>query len=483
MMKKVFISLLLVALFIAFASCDSHEQPVETEKESTVEESMGKESEEALTDPLPVQPELSEAFETVGLYVWDSNPSQFAFWKKTGINTLQFCDRGWWYNAKDGSLDSYLTNMASGVRQAKSSGFKVYVILFSNIEQFEGPGSTEPTGIGVKFHPDDAEKWNERLEYLKKTVSRLKMADGFTFFAGDPGGIPNSLGEGSVENYIKMAIDVKNMVAETAPDAEFHINPWAISMFQTPNVSAETPQFWQRETENSKIILGWDGLIGKDAGIELPCHDYYRPLALRLYAKYGLVPEQKYPQNDDMDILKSRGTEQIWAWPYFLLDEADDGDNAGDRRTDLPQIDTRYIFRYLNDVRELGFNGVIGSWSYAGYQNKCLNTYAFARMAKDNTVTPEMVITEFSELIETEQTAKAFADILRFVENDCNFEKKLPKSERIEPLPTSFADANEARKALASVNAVDNPAISLPISPKEYLSKIEERLKLMINQG
>ena len=426
-------------------------------------------------------PDEGDSFGTVGLYVWNNNPSQYSFWKKIGIDTLQFCDRGWWYNSENGSLDSYLSDMAGGVRQAKNAGFRVYVILFSNLEQYKGPNNTEPTGLGVKFHPDDTEKWNERLEYLKMTVSRLKNADGFTFFAGDPGGITNSMGSGSFENFVKMAADVRDMVSETAPGAEFKINTWAVTMFQTPSVSAETPQFWQRETENCKKILEIAGFVGDDVGIELPCHDYYRPLALRLYAKYNMKPELKYPQKDDIKILAERGTGNIWAWPYFLLDEADDGDRGGTVKTDLPQLETRYISRYISSVRELGFNGIIGSWSYAGYQNKCLNTYAFARMANDKTVTPEQVIDEFASLIATEQTAGALSEILKFIENDSNFEKKLPKSERIEHFQTSFSDPGSALEALADVVALDKSSIALPISPSDYLNRIAERLKLMID--
>ncbi|MBO4769700.1 MAG: hypothetical protein J5563_02835 [Clostridia bacterium] len=424
-------------------------------------------------------PGADGSFGTVGLYVWNNNQSQYSFWKKIGITTLQFCDRGWWYNSENGSLDSYLSGMASGVRQAKNAGFKVYVILFSNLEQYKGPNNTEPTGLGVKFHPDDTEKWAERLDYLKKTVSMLKNADGFTFFAGDPGGITNSMGKGSFETFVKMAADVRDMVSETAPGAEFNINTWAVTMFQTPSVSAETPQFWQRETENCKKILEIAGFVGDDAGIELPCHDYYRPLALRLYAKYNMKPEQKYPQKDDIEVLAERGTGNIWAWPYFLLDEADDGDRGGTVKTDLPQIETRYICKYINSVRELGFNGIIGSWSYAGYQNKCLNTYAFARMANDSTLTPEQVISEFASLIATEQTAGTLTEILKFIENDSNFEKKLPKSERIEPFQTSFSDVGEALDALEDIDVLEKSAISLPITPGEYLSKLAERLKLM----
>lgn len=54
--------------------------------------------------------------------------------------------------------------MAEQIENMQNSGFKVYVILFSTIEQWKGPEDFEPTHIGVKFHPKDKLKMNDRLQ-------------------------------------------------------------------------------------------------------------------------------------------------------------------------------------------------------------------------------------------------------------------------------------------------------------------------------
>ncbi len=100
-------------------------------------------------------------------------------------------------------------------------------------------------------------------------------------------------------------------------------------------------------------------------------------------------------------------------------------------------------------------------------------------MVNDKSVTPERVIGEFAALIATEETAGTLAEILKFVENDSNYEDKLPKNERIEPFETRFSGAEEALEALAEVRALGKPGISLPISPDDYLNKLTERLNLM----
>ncbi len=465
--RRIFCAVMCIFVF-SLTACDSAEKPSDGTSSGSTQSNMS------------VIPQNTDSggLDTVGLYIWEDSPDQHEFWKACGIKTLQFCDRGWYYNAESYNLDAYLKRMQQGLYSAKDAGFEVYVILFSNIEQYKGPEDTEPTGIGTKFHPDDKEKMEERLHYLEKMIKAMDEADGFTFFAGDPGGITNDMGQGDVEDYIYMAEEVGKLVKETAPNAKYNINTWAVSMFQTPNYSAMIADFWLRETEMNKVILGKESLINESTGLELPCHDYYRPLTLRLYADSGKTPAQKYPQKSDIDTLKSRNTKRLWAWPYFLLDEADDGDTGSDY-TYLQQIETRYIYRYLNDIRELGFNGVIGSWSYNAYKTKSLNTYAFGRMANDKTATPEQVIDEYAGFIASEDTYETLGQILRFVENNSNFESKLPDNEKIAPFETTIKTAQEAIDQLATVKVKTDNTFPLPMDAAEYLHNLKGRLELI----
>jgi hypothetical protein len=419
------------------------------------------------------------AFETIGLYTWEDDPTQHDFWKASGITTLQFCDRGWYYNAEAFNLKTYLKRMTECVDSAKEAGFDVYVILFSNIEQYMGPNPTEPTGLGVKFHPSDEVKLADRLYYIGLSVEAMSKADGFTFFAGDPGGIPNGMGPGTVDDYIEMALKVSEVVREKAPDAAFNINPWAVTMFETPNVSAMTAAFWLKETVLSKIIIDNENLLGKDIGIELPGHDHYRPLAIRLLTQTNNMPEKPFPQKEDVDKIFAKNTPRVWAWPYFLLDEADDGDR-GVNNTVLPQIETRYIEKYISDMRETGVNGIIGSWSYAGYQSKMLNTYAFGRLASDVTATSEGVIAEFAQFIAKPESRDELTEILKYIENNSNFENKLPDEHQLDEYDTSIESPQQALEILATVEVNDINKFPLANTPEKYLQQLKERLELMI---
>lgn len=420
----------------------------------------------------------SGGINTVGLYTWEDSAGQHEYWKALGITTLQFCDRGWYWNSEDFSLRTYLRNMQSGIASAKAAGFEVYIILFANIEQYKGPYPHEQTGIGVKFHPDDQEAMADRLYYLEMSVEWMKEADGFTIFAGDPGGIPNTLGDGDVYDYIGFCQQVAEMVKRTAPNAKVNINPWAVTMFETPNISAMTADFWLRESQLTKIILEQDNLIGEDIGVELAFHDYYRPLVLRNYVNSGKLPAELFPTKNDITSLLNKNTKRVWAWPYFLLDEADDGDK-GNSSTLLPQLETRYIQDYVSRVRQTGVNGIIGSWSYNGYQTKMLNTYAFARCCYNKDVTPEQIITEFAQAIATKETRAALVEVLKYIENDSNHQKKLPAICRQPDFETSLTDPDAAIALLSTVVANKENKFPLPYKPEKYLKDLKSRLQLM----
>ncbi|MBR7093069.1 MAG: hypothetical protein IKI50_07830 [Clostridia bacterium] len=473
-MKKIALYLLAVGLLLSVTACGGNGDPSGSVDPASTQEP----AHDLSLDWSFITEGDSGGLDTVGLYIWEANPSQYEFWKALGINTLQLCDRGWYYNANDFSLRSYLRKMADGVASAKQAGFKVYVILFSNIEQYKGPYPKEPTGIGTKFHPDDQAAMEDRLYYLKMSVEAMKEADGFTIFAGDPGGIPNTLGEGDVYDYINFCRQAADMIHETVPQAEININPWAVTMYETPNRSAMTAAFWLRETELTKIIMEEDDLLGESLGLELACHDYYRPLVLRQYFQTQTIPEQMFPTKDDITAVLNKGVRRMWAWPYFLLDEADDGDK-GVNNTTLPQIESRYIVDYVQRVRQVGVNGAIGSWSWGGYKAKMLNTYAFARACHDATVTAEQILGEFAQAIATPDTRAALTEVLKYVENDSNHQKKLPVVFRKPNFECSLFEADEALALLETVQPNTNNQFPLAYSPKEYLKDLKARVELM----
>jgi hypothetical protein len=415
-------------------------------------------------------------FETVGLYVWRDTPNQHAFWKACGINTLQFCDTHWSHRADQ--LDDYYVQFARDIESARKDGFRVYVILFSNIAQWQGPEAWEPSGTGVLFDPRDPQALDERLAAIGRAVRALHEADGFTFIAGDPGGaIGAKFGPRTVEDWMQMARRVQETVRREAPHAEFNVNPWAITYWQYPQVGCDSSEWWIQETVLTRRVLAAPDLIGPMCGVELPGHNYYRAMALRNFHKDGLTPDL-CPTADDVRRLQARGAKRFWAWPYFLLDEADDGDVGPDGKL-LPgtQIETRYIHRLVNQMRGIGMNGIIGNWSYAGYLPKALNTYAFGRFSRDPKATPEQVIDEYARYVADEATWPALAQVLRFIENRSNWQRKLPPPARLPDLPCSLHSVEAAQTALRSVIPGINPSFALPEPPAAYLARLQKRLE------
>ncbi len=414
---------------------------------------------------------------TAGLYVWTDNPDQHAFWRSCGIELLQFCDLGW--HRRHDLLDDYYAQMAAGVDSAQRSGFRVYVILFANIVQWEGPEEMEPTGVGVKFHPQDARALRQRLQALERTVRALRKADGFTFFAGDPGGVPASLDGAPTDHHdwIRMAVAVRQLVREHAPAAAYHVNPWAVSMWGQPELSALESPFWRRETEMHRAIIWNYELMDAHTGIELPCHEHYRPLVLRLYEK-DRVRAAPWPDAHAIGALRQARCPAVWAWPYFLLEEADDGDPAADETRGQMGAETRMIHRFVRWAQRSGFDAVIGNWSYAAHRAEALNTYAFGRFCVDPSLTPEDVLRAWSRRIVSADSTAEMEQVLRFIENSSPVARQLPRRWRVRALACRLKTPRAALDALDKVHPfAEDTGLAEPATA--YLERVRQRLKYL----
>ncbi len=417
-----------------------------------------------------------DRFETRGLYIWTDSPDQHDFWKACGVNMLQFCDLGWHKNANT-ILQDYYINMARQIKKAKEDGFRTNVILFANIKQWEGPEELEPSGIGIKFYPRNEVDMQERLKWLANTVERLKDADGFTFFAGDPGGVPPELGKATYKDWLEMGKRVGDIVKKHAPNAYYNLNPWAVTMWHDPELPCQDVNWWIEETELTQKITTDEILLDNQYGIEIPCHTYYRAMALRLYDQAGIMPVT-FPYKGDVEKLKSEGIPRVWAWPYFLLDEADDGDVGPDgAMREMTQSEVRYIYSFVNKAETLGVDGIIGNWSYLGHKAKAMNTYAFGRFTCDKNATPEQVIMEYAENIAEGKSADNLAEIFKFIENQSNWQKKLPAVYRLPNFETAIKNIDDAIKLLEDTTVFEKPKnFSIPESPAEYFQKLSDRL-------
>ncbi|MHB9004768.1 MAG: hypothetical protein ACYC6C_12020 [Coriobacteriia bacterium] len=210
---------------------------------------------------------------TIGLYPFNDIPEQHNFLKACGIVLFQFVESG--YSKRPDKLDEYYEGLRSEIDSAKNDGFRVFVILLSNMAQWQGP-EEQGHWMGLRTYPRDPVAMQKRLDDLAEAVRQLPNADGFTFFGGDPGGVPKELGPSDVYDWIKMAREVKKVVAREAPHAEYNINPWAVTQWDDEGMDVFGAEFWLREVSNNKAILDAEGLFGPDCGIELCPHNYYR---------------------------------------------------------------------------------------------------------------------------------------------------------------------------------------------------------------
>lgn len=425
------------------------------------------------TDAPVTEPE--KRFATIGYYAFDdASELKCRFYRACGIDTIELLDIGWYFREGE-PLEAFRKRMKDWIATAHENGLRVYVVLLTNLEQWTGEGDFG-NGSGKTFDPDDTAMMTARLEQIEKNVEYWSDADGFSLFAGDPGGVATLKNKGSIDYYLDMVKKVREIVRNHAPEAEFNANIWSVSQWVKSSSNPFYQKFWEAEDENGRAILKMEELINSDIGIEIPGHDWYRPLAFRCYQTTGRYPEKNFPSEEDITPAKERGVERIWGFAHFLLDELDDGDAGGASRTTLPSINLRYIKKYIDAMDAAGMNGVIaGTCS----MNNALNLYAFSRFAADATLTEDDVLREYAAYLVPEEQVSILADIFRYIENDSNWHAKMPEDYRLPEYETGFSSPDEAIAALEGLNLLENSSFPLPETPEEYIAKLRQRLDLI----
>jgi hypothetical protein len=420
----------------------------------------------------PTADNKKHRFATVGLYV--SPPRQeeahyYDFYKACGYNYLEFCDIG--FSWKPSLLPQYYAETDAAIQAARKKGFKVWILLLAGMKQWKGETDRGDAGT---FSALNKEPLKERLGYLRQAVQGLPHADGFVFFAGDPGGDPE--GRSTVQDCIHFAREVRKIVRETAPKAQFMVNLWAVAEWDG-FPSPFSLDFWQKQVRLSTSVAQEQELLGPDCGIVFSLDNYYRSLTLACYAEAGLTPEL-YPQASNVQNLRARGVRPIYGWPYFLVDEVDDGFISPNNvvTKGQSQSETRYIRAILDHGRAIGLDGMIANAAFISAEP--LNIYAFGKMGRSPQLTPEALLDEFAGFVADAKTKRSLAQILRFIENHSNWENSLPKPYRLKPFDcgeiTSTAIALER---LAQVVPRKRSPIVLPEAPELYLKRLEKRLQ------
>ena len=362
--------------------------------------------------------------------------------------------------------------MARAIALAHRKGFRVGVVLLACVDHWTGP---EPTGAGRRtFSPGDTAKLRERLDVIRVEVRRLRDADVFAFIPGDPGGDPG--GRSTVHDCVDLSRRVREIVRQESPRAAFVVNLWGIAEWE----GFPSPfglRFWQQEARLSRVAATAPELLGPDCGAAFPLHGYYRPLTLACYAKAALPPEL-YPAREDILELRSRGARPLVGWPYFVVDEVDEGymtPNNAETRGQM-SAETRYIRAIVDRARTLGLDGLVGNAIF--FKDEALNIYAFGRMCRDPNLTADQAIDGFAGLVAQEQGRVALGRVLRFVENRSNWQATMPMASRQADFHVpGLATASEALALLRQVRPRVQTAIALPEEPALYLSRVRKRLE------
>lgn len=429
-------------------------------------------SEEKTVESARRSPRAAHRFQTVGIYInppTDEQEHFYDFFKACGYNYLEFCDIG--FNYRPDTLPAYYRRVSAAIDTAHKKGFRVWILLLAGMKQWKG---AEESGNAGTFSALDRELLQERLGYIRQAVQELPNADGFVFFAGDPGGDPE--GRSTVRDCIAFSQEVRKIVREHAPKAGFAVNLWAVAEwagFPSPFSLA----FWQKQVELSRTVAEDETLAGPDCGIVFSLDNYYRSLTLACYDDAGLTPEL-YPQAEDIQKLRARRTKPIYGWPYFLVDEVDDGFITPNNVASggQSQAETRYIRAIIDHGRALTLDGLTANAAYV--MAEPLNIYAFGQMCRSASLTPEALLDRYAGFIADDKTKGALAQILRFIENHSNWQNSLPSAYRLKNFDCGdLTTAADALKRLKRVTPRKKPPITLPEPPERYLARLQKRLE------
>jgi hypothetical protein len=208
----------------------------------------------------------SDRIETIGLYASAPSPRYYAFYKASGYNVLQFVDEG--LSQPPGQRDAYYADLAEGIKLAKKQGFRVWVVLLSDVPDYPEFGKS------WAFDPTDRQAMQKRLDGISRAVKALRDADGFTFFAADPGGSPRRLGIDGIRIFLDMTRRVREIVEADAPKAQFNVNIWAVTAWEDMSISPFKSPFWVKEVSWGRFLMAEPGLFGRGCGVEFGPHNY-----------------------------------------------------------------------------------------------------------------------------------------------------------------------------------------------------------------
>jgi hypothetical protein len=254
------------------------------------------------------------------------------------------------------------------------------------------------------------------------------------------------------------------------------LNLWAVAEWEG-FPSPFSLRFWQQEVTLSRRVTAEPGLLGPGRGVAFPLHNYYRSLALASYAAAGIKPDL-YPTARDVQALRSQGVAPLLGWPYFLVDEADDGylrpNNVMSRGQS--SLETRYLRAIVERARSLGLDGLVGNAIF--FEAEAFNIYAFGQMCRSFDVTPEQVLDRYSGFIADDSTKVFLGHVLRYIDNHGNWQNSLPSASRLPNFAApEVTSAAAALDLLARVRPRAESPLPLLEPPAVYIGRLRRRLE------
>ncbi|MHB9004767.1 MAG: hypothetical protein ACYC6C_12015 [Coriobacteriia bacterium] len=143
------------------------------------------------------------------------------------------------------------------------------------------------------------------------------------------------------------------------------------------------------------------------------------------------------------------------------------------------QAETRYLHKIVNDMRNIGVNGVIANGSPGSCRAEALNIYAFGKFCQDPSATPDSVIREYSAYLADDASVSDLAQVIRFIENHSTWQSGLPVSARLSNF-TDVPDSTEQALNILNKVVLRADALSwLPEPPSEYIGRLRKRLEVI----
>ncbi|MCX7018316.1 MAG: hypothetical protein WCK47_11925 [bacterium] len=315
--------------------------------------------------------------------------------------------------------------------------------------------------------PREPGNFERTMEIQSYFMEAMREADFFEVFAADWGGC--GCGRCGTEDYLRYVIELARRAAALNPRAVVFANTWAIAQWGSAIPAGDWRLFWDRETAQSREVIGALPSLPPNVHPALPCHHLYRPLVFESYG--GKTATPPFPSAADMGGARA-ASRDVLAWPHFLMDD----DVYRPEAWGIAHCEARYLALLAGDLRALGIRNVMGNLYLPSLQ--IVNTWVFGRLLADASRDPMDLLHEFSAHIACPGDIDALADVLAWMDNNSWWNSQTPQNSRPAALPTRATRAMARRQADA-VRPRRELSIPLPIDPAQWLDHLRHSIARM----